>query len=136
MSEDEEMREAIARWGFYIWKDAKSTETDNWDDVTWESLPEKHKAEYLVGADRLLGQGLAVLAKDQSSPLPHYAGTTLGASWKNKENDMLHRFYVESNFRRIVEKPPDYLQAEGVLPWTTEDELPEETLRRLYREKQ
>ncbi len=39
---------------FDIWKEAKSTEADNWDDVTWESLPEKHQYEYLLTAKRIV----------------------------------------------------------------------------------
>jgi len=46
--------EKIAQWGFEVWKEAKSTTEDNWDDVLWETLPEKHKEEYRKSASRLI----------------------------------------------------------------------------------
>jgi len=105
VNEYDEKREEVARWGFYIWKDAKSTEIDNWDDVTWENVPESHKVEYRKGVDRLLEDGLAVQAKDQSAPVPsidHFSWCdwTAEDAYAQAQNDM-----IQSNFRRIVEKP-------------------------------
>ena len=47
--------EAVCRELLNIWIEAKSTmpDGDNWDNVTWESLPEKHKAEYIMTANRI-----------------------------------------------------------------------------------
>ncbi len=50
----DKLEKRIAEWGFDVWKEAKSTTEDNWDDVTWESLPQKHKEEYYKSARRLV----------------------------------------------------------------------------------
>ncbi len=48
------LEDKIALELFDIWKEAKSFEVDNWDDVTWKSLPEKHKEEYRLTARRII----------------------------------------------------------------------------------
>ena len=50
----EDLVEQVATELFDIWKEAKSTCEDNWDDVTWDSLPEKHKGEYRKTTHRLI----------------------------------------------------------------------------------
>lgn len=45
---------SIAKMLFDIWKEAKSTEEDNWDDVSFDSLPDKHKHEYLKTSKRII----------------------------------------------------------------------------------
>jgi len=49
-----EIKELVAKELFDIWKEAKSTANDNWDDVTFEALPEKHKHEYYLTVDRIV----------------------------------------------------------------------------------
>ncbi len=54
MDKDTELLTDIARDLFDIWREAKRSETDNWDDVPWESLSEKHQNEYLLSANRII----------------------------------------------------------------------------------
>ena len=44
----------IAQELFDVWKEAKSSMPDNWDDETWENLPVFHKREYLLTAERIV----------------------------------------------------------------------------------
>jgi len=50
----DELREKIAKELFDIWKDAKSTCEENWEDQDFESLPDKHKQEYYLTANRII----------------------------------------------------------------------------------
>ncbi len=52
----DKLLEEIAVALFDIWKEAKSTCENDWDDVTWDSLPENHKKEYLLTAKRILSK--------------------------------------------------------------------------------
>ena len=55
MTEQEKIKEEIARdFLFDVWKEAKSTTEDSWDDIQWDSLSEKEKGEYFKTAKRLL----------------------------------------------------------------------------------
>ncbi len=49
-----DIKEWVARELYAIWQEAKSTEFDSWDDVTWDRLPEKHVAQYLLTAERII----------------------------------------------------------------------------------
>ena len=44
----------IAKEFFDVWREAKSTTEDDWDDVSWESLTENHKTEYRKTAQRII----------------------------------------------------------------------------------
>ena len=48
---------------YSIWQEAKSTEVDNWDDQDYNTLPDKHKAEYKKTAKHLLSIVAPWLAK-------------------------------------------------------------------------
>ncbi len=48
------LRERVARELFDIWKEAKSTTPEPWDDVQWETLSENAKGEYYKTAQRIL----------------------------------------------------------------------------------
>ena len=70
MNKQEKIKMGIARdFLFDIWKDAKSSSEDSWDDVQWESLPEKHQEEYLKTAGRLLeylrSQGVVLIEEEK-----------------------------------------------------------------------
>lgn len=51
---DTKLAEEIAKEFFDVWKEAKSSMEDNWDDAFWDNLPQKHKDEYLKTAKRIL----------------------------------------------------------------------------------
>ncbi len=93
---EQRLREMVAQELFDIWKDAKSSEVDNWDDVTFESLPEEHKHEYYLTADRIANyykekyKGYVKLAEDQTFPKElladfHNLSDVLKAGWRKVE---------------------------------------------------
>ena len=50
------MIDKIARALYDVWVEAKQDTEDNWNDVTFDDLPEKHKVEYYKTAKALLPQ--------------------------------------------------------------------------------
>jgi len=52
---NKDIEELIVRDLFDVWKEAKQEFGNEWDDVTFESLPEKHKHEYYLTAQRIMG---------------------------------------------------------------------------------
>ena len=52
--EVQELKVRIAPILYEIWQEAKEDYADNWNDTTFESLPEKHKLEYYRTADSIL----------------------------------------------------------------------------------
>ena len=90
----EETREHIAKEIYDVWKEAKEDCDDNWDDITFESLPEKHIKEYYLTVEALLaiiftpaqiaewkaGGKVAVIARDHDKSIvlllaSHYFGS-------------------------------------------------------------
>jgi len=58
----EKLLEEIGKDLFDVWKEAKSTCEDSWDDETWDSLPESHKGEYSLTAERIYSKVLSYFA--------------------------------------------------------------------------
>lgn len=56
---EEKLIEQIAKELFGIWQEAKSTEPDSWDDQTFQDLPDKHKHEYYLTAQRIIAKSRA-----------------------------------------------------------------------------
>ena len=52
--EEKELRENIVKELFEIWREAKESTGESWDDVTFESLPKKHKQEYYLTVERII----------------------------------------------------------------------------------
>ena len=82
-----------------------------WESTALAVQPESYQNEFRELVDALFalryenGQPMiAALAKDQDSPLECHYGRTLGDSWHNQENRLIHQVYLEAGFRRIVEK--------------------------------
>lgn len=95
-----ELRERLCCELFDVWKEAKSTTDENWDDVTWESLPEKHKREYYLTANRILSDpAILVRSKDQTPPLnPYTKRSYIGQQnvLKTLEENNAHSYYEEA----------------------------------------
>ncbi len=63
---DEKSVEDLAREFYDVWQEAKSSMGDNWDDISFDQLPGKHKEEYLKTARRILSFILPVkVARDR-----------------------------------------------------------------------
>lgn len=70
---EQELIKRMAFQLFDIWKEAKSSEEDNWDNVLFEQLSEKEKAEYYLTAKRFVGyykEALPALAREAGYGMP------------------------------------------------------------------
>lgn len=104
MTKQEKIREGIARdFLFEVWKEAKSSEIESWDDVTWESLPEKHKTEYLKTAVSLLNylhsQGL-VIKVDRKLPKRNWY-----KDWGGESGEAGYKLALEDMVGYVAVKP-------------------------------
>lgn len=68
--ENKDLLTEIAKELFDIWKEAKETTDDSWGNIQFDDLPEKHKHEYILTANRILskvlvGEALIEEAKKQ-----------------------------------------------------------------------
>jgi len=52
---DTKLREKIAIELFDIWKDAKQDTGEDWGYIIFAELPEKHKHEYYLTSERIMG---------------------------------------------------------------------------------
>lgn len=101
----EQTIEKIALDLFDVWIEAKSgcPDGEDWDDVTWGKLPEKHKEEYIKTATRIYGYRLVpelkVLkdARIKQIFLTHYA-----------------KQYGEDAAKQLLEQLPDCNYAEDI----------------------
>ena len=118
--EYEEARGQIAKEIFDVWKEAKEDCDDNWDDITFESLPEKHKHEYYLTVERLLailftpaqiaewkaGGKVVVKARDQELPDKNANNTWYDDDYGRAGKvgwDLCAYDMLKANFRRVVE---------------------------------
>jgi len=114
---DKEMVEMWARELFEVWKEAKSDlpDGDNWNDQTWESLPDKHKEEYLKTARRNLSQ-LSLITNAQKE-LARKEGIKEVVDWIKKE----FGYYLDKGkLEKIIIDDNGYFgQAGSIKKWQT-----------------
>jgi len=76
----EQAIEKIAQELFDIWVEAKSDlpDGDDWNNQTWETLPEKHRVEYIKTATRIFGYRLIPELKPLSDEEVYNALSKMG----------------------------------------------------------